>query len=300
MKSGVSAAGPGHVPAPTIRRAVFVYNERLVTAEPLARRLADLARALGREAQLVSAWDKQLRHYLQGADLSVTFGGDGTILRAARLAAPRGIPLLGVNLGRLGFLTELVPEEAERRLPDFLEGRCWVEERDMLAIALGELGPDAGPLEGGALAPEYFALNDVLLGRGERARVVLLNIAVDGAPLAAIRADGLVVATATGSTAYALSAGGPIVHPYVGALLLTPILPHLTFLRSLVIPTSASVRVQLCTDHVAMCSVDGQIDIRLNDGAVATIRSAPFPCRFLRARTPTYFYETLLERLQSS
>jgi len=299
VKTGVPSAGLDHAPAPTVRRAVFVFNQYLAAAEPLARRLADLARAIGREARLVSAWDPQLRHCLEGADLAVTCGGDGTILRAARLAAPRGLALLGVNLGRLGFLTELTPEEAERRLPDFLEGRCWVEERDMLTLALGELGPDAGPLEGGALAPEYFALNDVLLGRGERARVVLLNIGVDGAPLAAIRADGLVVATATGSTAYSLSAGGPIVHPHVGAMVLTPILPHLTFLRSLVIPARSSVRVQLCTDHMAMCSVDGQIDIRLNDGAVATIRTAPFPCRFLRARTPTYFYETLLHRLQS-
>jgi NAD+ kinase len=281
-----------------VRRVAIIYNERIASTLALARSLAEVTRAAGREAVLISAWDEQMKAALAEGQLAITLGGDGTILRAARVAAPRGIAILGVNLGRLGFLTELAPDEVESRLPDYLDGRCWVEERDMLAVALEDHGEPVGSRANHDQADTYYALNDVLVGRAERARVVRLDIVVDGAHLAEIRADGLVVASPTGSTAYSLAAGGPIVHPYVGAMVITPILPHLSFLRSLVVPATASVQVQLHTDHSAMCSVDGQIDIPLRDGAAVAIKVGPFPCRFLRARPPHYFYETLLERLK--
>lgn len=296
MKSDPLSVGHTAKSAPIVSRVGVVYNDRLAPTLPLAHRLAAKARSIGRDACLVSAWDAQLVPCLDEVDLAVTLGGDGTILRTARVAAPRGVPMLGVNLGRLGFLAELNPDDAVDRLPEFLEGRCWTEDRAMVTLRLAE--GTAVELGGGRVASEYFALNDVMVGRGERARVVQLGVWVDEALLSAFRADGLVVSTATGSTAYSLSAGGPVVHPRADVVLLTPVSPHLSLLRSLVIPASATIRVQVRTDHDAMCSIDGQIDLRVGDGTVVEVRQAPFASRFLRGRPPNYFYESLLARLK--
>lgn len=271
------------------KRIAFVYNERLGGALPLAEQLAATVRGAGREVGLVSAWDDNLARQLDAVELAVTFGGDGTILRVGRQSGPLGIPILGVNLGRLGFLTEIKPQDCEKRLIPYLEGHCWIESRAMLDITL--TGPASPPRT-------YCALNDVTMGRAERTRVVSLEITVDGGELATIRADGVVVATPTGSTAYSLSAGGPIVHPGVRGLVLTPILAHLSFLKSIVVPSEASIAIHVHTDHSATCSIDGQIDVPVADGARMSVGVASFPCRFLRAHKGNYFYEKLLERLR--
>lgn len=245
------------------------------------------------ERSIQAAWDH--------LDLVVTLGGDGTIVRIARLAAPLGVPILGVNLGRLGFLTELSPDQARERLPLYLDGDCWVEERTMLSV---ELEPEAAvgnvfTATGEEPArQQYLALNDVMVGRGQRVRLVHFLVRVDGATLAEYHGDGVLVATATGSTAYSLSAGGPVLQPELRNLLLTPVLPHLMPAHSVVLPAEAKIEVIVRTEHEAILSVDGQADLPLRGKAGIRVSASPHYCRFLRARPRTYFYDGLIRRLQ--
>ncbi len=289
-------------PGSPVRRVGLVFNPHVSAAEALARQLAADVTATGRLAWVLSAYDEPaIRAAWDSLELLVTLGGDGTIVRLARLAAPRGVPLVGVNLGRLGFLTDMDPAEARQRLPRYLQGDCWVEERTMLRVQ-PEPGGVSGPAfsSGGDEPPqaEYLALNDVLVGRGEKVRLQHLLVKVDGVQLADYAGDGVLVATATGSTAYSLSAGGPVLQPELNNLLLTPVLPHLMPSRSTVLPPDAQVEVKVRTDHGAVLSVDGQIDLPLCDGAAIRISASPHRCRFLRCRPRHYFYDDLTRRLQ--
>ena len=163
-----------------------------------------------------SEWDDDaLRSDMPGSDLLICLGGDGTVLRAARTVAPNPVPILGVNMGRLGFLAEVRPDELVERLPDVLAGRYRVEERAMLKASVPAWGIT------------YDALNDVVVGRQTVSRPIYVDVRVDGSQLAIHRCDAMIVATATGSTAYSLSAGGPILHPESRDIVLTPVAPHI-------------------------------------------------------------------------
>jgi NAD+ kinase len=251
---------------------------------------------------MFSAWEPATEANWHGLDLAVTFGGDGTIVRTARLAAPRSIPIVGINLGRLGFLAELKPSDARQQLPGYLNNHCWTEERLMLQIGI-DVGGNVG-WPGSNQAPPvtrtgpFLALNEAAIGRGRNMRVVRLIMRVDGQVMADYYADGVLVATPTGSTAYSLSAGGPVLHPEMDNLLVTPLLPHLTAFRSVVLPSSVPVEVEVHTDHEATLSIDGQIDLPLRDGARVSVSAAEHRCRFLRAGPRQYFYQTLSQRLR--
>ncbi len=190
-------------------------------------------------------------------DLGLVLGGDGTMLSAARLVGIRGTPLLCINLGTLGFLTAHPASDAHSISEAFFQGRLKREERRMLEVELHR--------EGRAVVREPI-LNDAVISRGALARIMDFNLWVGGHPAAVIRADGLIVSTPTGSTAYSLSAGGPILHPSLSAWVITPICPHSLTLRPMVVPSHLKVSVSVGETDDAHLTLDGQLAIPVNHG----------------------------------
>ena len=267
------------------------YHPKL--PDDLGRRVAEellavAARHVG-ETWLASAWDEEAtREHMPGTDLLLCIGGDGTVLRAARAVVPHDTLLLGVNMGRLGFLTELDAPSALERLPDVLAGAGRVEERAMLHAQI---------VDGETAAARHEALNDIVIGRVALGRTVQVTVGVDGQRMADYRADGVIVATATGSTAYSLSVGGPVLHPESREILLTPLAPHLAPRNSVVLPPTAVVEVQLAPNQQATFSVDGERDLDLMSGETVRVTISPHRARFVRLGPPAQFYERLSRRL---
>jgi NAD+ kinase len=221
---------------------------------------------------------------LENAELLVTIGGDGTLLRAAAIVAPLGIPLFGINTGRLGFLTEMDGDAALAELPEILRAGFVIDERTALrAYAHG--------------GPPHFALNDVVVKRTSP-RMTPFLLFVDGKEAAHVPADGIVVATPTGSTAYSLSAGGPVVAPSVDAIIVTALLPHTLFSRPLVVPTSSTIEIACDyeTSGVAL-EVDGHVVDVLHPGDRVTVVKYPSTVRFAR-RAPLDFFALLEGKLR--
>lgn len=263
----------------------ILYHPKIAAAKAFAEELAGFLPSLNAVVWLCSAWDEEgAKAQVEGTELIVSVGGDGTILRAARAVAPQSIPIVGINLGRLGFMTELSAEEARDRLPALLAGEGWVDERAMLQAEVAGKEP-------------FHALNDVVLGRGAISRVIYVEATIDGAPLNTYKADGVILATATGSTGYSLAAGGPILYPQSREIILNPISPHLTFANAVVLPPTAIVELKVRTDHQAMLSIDGQIDLALESGDSVKVKLSPHVARFLRVQPLTFFYSILMERL---
>ena len=184
------------------------------------------------------------------SEFVIVLGGDGTLLSVARLIGSRGTPILGVNLGSLGFLTEVTLDEMYLLLEDILSGKMIIDERGMLEAAIRREGQEIA---------RYTVLNDVVINKGARARMILMETRVDGRLLNTYRADGLIISTPTGSTAYSLSAGGPIVYPTVGAVIISPICPHTLTNRPIVVPDDAAIEVTLRTeDEDVLVTLDGQ------------------------------------------
>ncbi|GAH31276.1 unnamed protein product, partial [marine sediment metagenome] len=260
-------------------------------AHTLAEELQDFLTARGVSVWLCSAWEgEQARAQVNDTDLILSIGGDGTILRAAQVAILGQTPITGINLGKLGFMTELSAEEARDKLIDLLEGNGWLDERAMLEAELS--ATESEP------SRTFYALNDVVVARGAVARVVYVEASIDGEPLTTYKADGVIVATATGSTGYSLAAGGPILHPQAKEFLLLPILPHLSLSYTMVLPVTAVVGLRITTAHQATLSIDGHINLPLNSGAVITIRHSSNTSRFLRIHPEAAFYGSLEQKLK--
>jgi NAD+ kinase len=264
---------------------------------PVAQALAEeLKAALAlhvSEVWLTSAWDEgEARRNLEGTDLLICVGGDGTMLWAARLVILHPTLLLGINMGRLGFLAELRAEEVLAKLPQILEGGFRVEERTLLH---GDFlaAPGAPAAEG----ERYHALNDIVVGRGAPGRAVHLEASVDGRRLAHYRGDAVIVATATGSTGYLLSAGGPILHPEAHELVLMPVVPHLAAARALVLPSSAVIELRVTSHEKAILSVDGQVNKELAKGEGVRVYHSHHLARFLRLGSPPDYYASLSQQL---
>jgi len=266
----------------------ILYNPRVAQAHPLAEEMTAWIERSGRRVQVCTAGDAPGALCWQETNLLVTLGGDGSILRAARAAAPYGTPILGVNLGRVGFLTEAEPETWQEVLARVLAGDYWVEERMMLRVVVHRSGEALGQAE---------ALNDVVVGRGAQARVVHLRTEVDGGHLATYVADGLIVATPTGSTAYALAAGGPILPPQLRNVLLVPVAPHLSMARPIVLSEGVTVRIAVTAGQAAVLTVDGEVQAELESGDEVMVDVSPHVARFARVQERTYFYKTLVARL---
>lgn len=269
-----------------MKKVGIIYHPKLARAVDLA---GELAQQVPRDRVAFwasSAWEEETaRGQVPGSELLVSIGGDGTMLRTTRMAVPWGVPVLGVNMGRLGFITELGPEEVAEALPHFLAGEGCLDERALLQVEL----------RGEAIASP--ALNDVVVGRGKDPRVVYVETAIDGEPLTTFKADGVLVSTATGSTGYALAAGGPILPPWSQDLLLKAIAPHLSLASALVLSPGAAVELRVHCDHQASLTLDGQIERPLEDGDLVRVRRSPLVARFLRRQTTGIFYRTLVERL---
>jgi NAD+ kinase len=207
-----------------------------------------------------------------GLDVAVSLGGDGTMLRTVDLVADEGVPVIGVNLGTLGYLTEVDPASALVALKRFLAGSYSISERMRLAVHV----------DAAASSETWPALNEAVLSKTPTGQIVDVEVAIDGEVFTTYHADGLIVATPTGSTAYAWSAGGPIISPDHSAMLITPVAAHMLFDRSLVLPPEASVRVEVVSDRPAALSVDGRAAGILEQGASITCTAADTPARFVR------------------
>src|SRR3990170_852194 len=271
------------------------YHPKLAEGQGL--RLAEELRAVAAqhvgETWLASAWDEgKTGQHVPGTDLLVCVGGDGTVLRAARAVVPHDTLLLGVNMGRLGFLTELDASAARERLAEVIAGAGRVEERAMLHAEI--LSPGKGD---GEVPARHDALNDIVVGRVTLGRTLQVSVRVDGVPMADFRADGVIVATATGSTAYSLSVGGPILPPESKEILITPLAPHLAPHNPVLLPPSTRVEVQLAPSQQATFSVDGERDLDLAAGGSLRVTLSPHCARFVRLGPPTQFYERLARRL---
>jgi NAD+ kinase len=233
--------------------------------------------------------EEQQLSFPPGLEMLITLGGDGTMLRAAHLVAAQGTPILGIHMGKLGFLTEVRRSEWQTSLDRIFGGEYWVEERARLSCRLCRDNVTCGPWE---------ALNEVVIGRSGISHMVQLATYVDEGYLTTYVADGLIVASATGSTAYALSAGGPILPPELHNLVLVPICPHLSLDRTIVLAEGATVRILVEEGSDGVVAVDGatETDLQLHDEIVLT--TSPHVTRFVRLYDRRQVYETLMERLQ--
>ena len=276
------------------RRIGFVYNQRVPVAIDLVKRLIERLE-LGDGAWVRSTSDlEQASDGDSGVELLITVGGDGTILRAAHFAAPHGIPILGVNMGRLGFMTELRASEALTSIATYMGDEARVEERAMIQARI--LRPTDGEGEAESLGP-YHALNDVVVGSGGGSRMVSIEVAVDGTLLTEYHADAVIVATATGSTGYALSVGGPILYPLSQDMLVNSVAGHLGLENALVLPRDSRVELAVESARSANLYIDGFVGRTLEGGARVTVEASPYWTLFLRKHPPEHYYATLTQRL---
>lgn len=237
--------------------------------------------------------DADLRQQVQDNefDLMVAVGGDGTMLRAAHLCAPWGVPILGVNLGRLGFLFQVQQNNSQEYFSRLLEGKFWIEKRMMLHVEHWRSGETQG---------NWHALNEAVICRGHYIRPVHISASVDDRLLTTYVADGLIAATPTGSTAYALAAGGPILPPDLRNILLVPIAPHLSVDRAVVLSEGSTVSIQNHSDAGTVLSVDGQTPVGMDNKDIIKIRSGDYSAHFVRFGDPDYFYRNLTARMNQN
>ncbi len=276
-----------------IKKIGILYHPMVESTSVRARDLHDFLVARGIEVWSCSAWETEKAvSLLDGTDLILANGGDGTLLRAAQVALVHQTPVTGINMGNLGFLTEFKADEALDRLPELLAGQGWLDERTMLEARLVTAESKGSPIVA------FYALNDVVLARGAIARLIQVDTAIDDKPVTTYRADGIILATATGSTSYALAAGGPVLYPHSADFLLVPIVPHLTAGYSLVIPSTGVVELKLITNNQATLSIDGHINIPVSSGTVIKVRTSAKKARFLRLREQNYFFNVLEEKLR--
>lgn len=213
-------------------------------------------------------------------DLLIVLGGDGTLLSMARAVGDLGVPLLGVNLGGLGFLTATTLDEMLPALEAYLAGQMTIEERMLLAARV---------VRNGQPVCEYAALNDVVITKSAMSRIIDLSVSVDGRYATAYRADGLIISTPTGSTAYSLSAGGPILFPTMDAVVLTPICSHTLTNRPIVLPGADRIEVTLLADQEVMATVDGQVGVGLRERDTVEVRKAASRIRLVRFPQKDFF-----------
>jgi NAD+ kinase len=268
-----------------VKRIAFMVNRGKPLAARLVPELVDWTRTAGHVPLLSAGTAKLLRieaecspaaKLAEKADLVVACGGDGTLLRAARLVGAKSVPIMGVNLGALGFLTEFSAEEALAGLEEFCRGTHAEERRMALACSYGR--------------KSGFVLNDIAVNMGPASRAIELVASSGGVLVTRFVGDGVVVATPTGSTAYSLAAGGPVVYPTIETVLLTPLSPHALASRPMILPADAKVELELSKrSEEAVLNLDGQERWRIKPGRPIRISRAGFKIRLVTPKDKTYF-----------
>jgi NAD+ kinase len=273
-----------------MRAAGFVVHPGRPAAIEAARRLGAWLEERG-VATRTSHGDigdgREAEAFARELDLVVAIGGDGTFLRAAHVASHADAPVLGVKVGRMGFLTEVEPERATEVLEGWLQGAALIEDRLAVLATSGD----------GAFAPQW-ALNEIIVEKSARHRLIRLALLIDDTYVTTFSADGVIVATPTGSTAYSFSAGGPIVSPSVPGIVVTPVAAHMVFDRSFVLAKGERVALRVLGEEPALLSADGRASLELGVGAIVTIAEAPRPARLVRRRDAPSFHERLRTKFQ--
>jgi NAD+ kinase len=275
------------------KRIVVAYHPQITEATKEATEIATFLEAHGVQAThgLLSEERLARRILTREFDLLIALGGDGTMLRAGHLCGPSGVPILGINLGRFGFLMEFKQAQWREYLPLLLNGDYWLENRMMLT---------AQQWRSGEMVGQWEVLNEAVVCRGNTVRPVHLDAHVDGRFLTTYVADGLIASTPTGSTAYALAAGGPILPPELRNILLVPVAPHLSIDRAIILAEGAAVSITVHTTHQAALSIDGQPSIDLKDGDCVEVRAGEHTVQFVRFHDPGYFYRNLTPHMSQN
>jgi len=276
----------------TVRRIGFAYNPTIEATVELAARASGWCRRRGIDEWRAQAGDSEaLAAELPTTDALVVLGGDGTFLRAARAVAEVDVPLLGINLGKVGFLSKAEASDLEPVLEKISAGDFTIDER--LAIEGRILRQGVGDD-----AARHVALNDIVIARGSLARVCRLDVSIDDSHLATFIADGLVVASPTGSTGYSFSAGGPILDPESRNLVVTPIAAYLSAIRSVVVSPRQVVRCRVVDAHEALVSVDGREDLPIAVGDVVEVRAMDRPIRLIEPKGAQPFWDLLRHKVE--
>lgn len=235
-------------------------------------------------------WDdgENLDEQLRRTSMLIVLGGDGSTLRGARLSVPHDVPIFGINLGRVGFLSEADPHDWQQKLQLVIDGKYWVERRLLIRAELWRKGQ---------LVQTFSALNEIVVGRGAQARVVRLSLRVDGDLVTSYVADALIVSTPTGSTAYAMAAGGPLLPPQLENFVVLPVAAHLSLNRAIVLHEEARITITVDDDHETNLTADGHRNVLLEPGDEIVITKHDRHCQFVRVTSPGYFYRRLMNRL---
>jgi NAD+ kinase len=296
-----------------IRRVGILAHPLRPHTVPVAQRIAASLTARGVSVWSRATWtDGELRQLITTgdgisadtmtrADLVIAIGGDGAMLRASRTCALEGVPLLGVNMGNLGFLTEIEsPEAWDAHIDALINGAYWLETRMMVRVEAWRDRDADGGQTGPLLLATYDALNDVVLRSGMPPRMIGLETYIDGGWTTRYNADALIISTPTGSTAYALAAGGPILPPEHRSILIVPVAAHLSLDRPIVLPGGAHVEVIISPDRDGelLLSADGALQCQLQPDDRVVVFASPHVSRFVRLRDHDYFYRSLLDRLE--
>ncbi len=268
------------------RKIAIAAHPNLPEANKEAYKIARFLKQHNQDSMIAMLYDEKLTQSIENheIDLLIVLGGDGTMLRAGHICGPNDIPILGINAGRFGFLMEIRLNEWQQYLPRLLKGEYWLEKRMMLSCS---------HKRGQAELSVHHVLNEVVVGRGRAVRPVHLETHVDGRYLTTYVADALIASTATGSTAYALAAGGPILPPELRNILLVAVAPHLSIDRGIVLAEGSSVRVIVHTDHDALLCIDGQSPIQLISEDQVDVCASEHDTHFIRFQDPGYFYRNL-------
>ncbi|MEW6086090.1 MAG: NAD(+)/NADH kinase [Chloroflexota bacterium] len=274
------------------KRPVVMAYPKMPEAFTEVEAMALFLKEMGVDAPHGSIYDEDLRKRVRAGefDLLIIAGGDGSILRAGHLCAPSRVPILGVNLGRIGFLLQVERTDWREYFRKMFNGEAWIENRMLLRAEHVRAGDSLG---------EWHALNEVVVGRGQMLRPVRLTASVDGRELISYVADGLIAATPTGSTAYALAAGGPILPPELRNILLVPIAPHLSVDRAVVLAEGSTVSIRTSSENTVI-SVDGQSPVSLMEDDRIDVRAADINAQFVRFGDPGYFYRNLTARMNEN
>jgi NAD+ kinase len=275
-----------------VRRIGFAYNPTIEAALELRERAAGWAAMRGLDHWATTAADYEvLARELPGTDVLVVLGGDGTFLRAARAVADVDVPLLGINVGKVGFLSKVEEHELETVLAQIAAGEYRLDERMTISATILPAGASG--------AGEHFtALNDVVVARGRLARVCRFDVNVGASHLATVIADGLIVATPTGSTGYSFSSGGPIVDPLSRNLIVTPIAAYLAAIRSVVVSPKQVVSVRVIDATEALVSIDGREDVALSTGDIVEVRAVERPIRMVEPRGALPFWDLVRHKVE--